>query len=53
VLGRQVIRGARGNAAPAAGHDGAVIEIRAVSVGGTIRATTPRRSRWRPALRRR
>jgi hypothetical protein len=53
VLGRQRIRGARGTGTAGGPHAGPVIEIRAVSVGGTIRATTPRRSRWRPATRRR
>jgi hypothetical protein len=47
VLSRQVVRG---SPPPTAGQP--VIEIRAVTVGGTIRATTPRRSRWRTALRR-
>jgi hypothetical protein len=47
VLSRQVVRG---SSPPGAGQP--VIEIRAVTVGGTIRATTPRRSRWRTALRR-
>jgi hypothetical protein len=47
VLSRRVVRG---SPPPAPGQP--VIEIRAVTVGGTIRATTPRRSRWRTALRR-
>jgi len=48
VLSRQVVRGSP--PPPEAGLP--VIEIRAVTVGGMIRATTPRRSRWRTALRR-
>lgn len=54
VLSRQVVR--RGRRAPAPAGPGpagqAVIEIRGVTVGGTIRTTTPRRSRWRPGTRR-
>jgi len=46
VLSRQLVRGGP----PTAGQP--VIEIRAITVGGTIRATTPRRSGWRTALRR-
>jgi Domain of unknown function (DUF1707)/Cell wall-active antibiotics response 4TMS YvqF len=43
VLGRKVVRG---SPAPVPGQP--VIEVRAVTVGGTIKATVPRRSRWRP-----
>jgi hypothetical protein len=42
MLSRQIVRG---NPPPIAGQP--VIEVRAVAVGGTIRATTPRPSRWR------
>lgn len=50
-------RGAPGAASPGTGGAGAgqpgaaqpVIEVRAVTIGGTIRTTTPRRSRWRPS----
>jgi hypothetical protein len=55
VLSRQVVRGARGRSRGPAGPGPvgpAVIEIRGVTVGGTIRTTTPRRSRWRPGIRR-
>lgn len=55
VLSRQVVRPARGRsrAAPGPGPASpAVIEIRGVTIGGTIRTTTPRRSRWRPVIRR-
>jgi hypothetical protein len=49
MLGRRVVRG---NPPPAAGQP--VIEVRAVTVGGTIRATTPRPpSRWRRGASRR
>jgi len=48
VLSRQVVRGS----SPAGAGQQPVIDIRAVTVGGTIRATTPRRSRWRTVLRR-
>ena len=48
VVRRPVVRGSP--PPPEAGLP--VIEIRAVTVGGMIRATTPRRSRWRTALRR-
>jgi alkylated DNA nucleotide flippase Atl1 len=57
VTGKSVLsrRVARGSPPPAAGQLGPgqpVIEVRAVTVGGTVRTTTPRRSRWRTALRR-
>jgi hypothetical protein len=49
VLGRRILP--RGGAAAGAGLP--VIEIRTFAIGGTVRATTPRRpSRWRSALRR-
>lgn len=47
VLGRRVA----GNAPPPPPGT-PVIEVRAFTAGGTIRATTPRRSRWRGVLRR-
>jgi Domain of unknown function (DUF1707)/Cell wall-active antibiotics response 4TMS YvqF len=47
VLGRRIVRGG-----PPATAGLPVIEVRTFAVGGTIRATTPRRSRWRTALRR-
>ncbi len=54
MLGRQVVRGARGvrGAAPVSGPPRPgqpTIEIRSMTVGGKIRVTTPRRSRsrWR------
>jgi hypothetical protein len=52
VTGRGVRgrRAASGAAPPPPGTP--VIEVRAFTVGGTIRASTPRRSRWRGALRR-
>ena len=43
VLGRKVVRG---SPQPLPGQP--VVEVRAVTVGGTIKATVPRRSRWRP-----
>jgi Domain of unknown function (DUF1707)/Cell wall-active antibiotics response 4TMS YvqF len=46
VLGRQVVRG---SPPPVPGQP--VIEVRAVTVGGTIKATAPRRSRWRTLRR--
>ena len=51
VLGVRSVRGqARYSAqAPATG----VIEVRTLTLGGAVKATTPRRPRWRPRLRRR
>jgi hypothetical protein len=52
VTGRGV-RGRRAGSDAAPPPPGTpVIEVRAFTVGGTIRASTPRRSRWRGALRR-
>ena len=47
LLGRTAVRGAP---LPAPGQP--VIEVRLFALGGTVRAVTPRRSRWRGALRR-
>lgn len=47
LLGRTAVRRAP---PPAQGQP--VIEVRLFALGGTVRAVTPRRSRWRGALRR-
>ena len=47
-LSRKTIRGGK----PPPGSDRPVIEVRMIALGGTVRAVTPRRSRWRGALRR-
>jgi hypothetical protein len=47
-LGIQSVRG-RNRPAPAPGAG--VIEVRTLSLVGTVKVTTPRRSRWRTALR--
>jgi Domain of unknown function (DUF1707)/Cell wall-active antibiotics response 4TMS YvqF len=49
MLSRRV---ARGGPLPVPVTGQPIIEVRAVTVGGTIKTTTPRRSRWRTALRR-
>jgi hypothetical protein len=52
MVGRSFIgiRSVRGRSLPAAGAATGVIEVRTLALGGTVRAITPRRSRWR-ALR--
>lgn len=47
LLGRTAVRGG-----PPAAPGLPVIEVRLFALGGTVRAVTPRRSRWRGALRR-
>lgn len=48
-LTRKSISGGR---PPVAGPDLPVIEVRMLAVAGTVKVVTPRRSRWRGALRR-
>jgi hypothetical protein len=48
-MSRKSIRGGR---PPAPGSDLPVIEVRMLALGGTVKAVTPRRSRWRGPLRR-
>ena len=48
-LSRKRISGGR---PPAPGPDLPVIEVRLLGLGGTVKAVTPRKSRWRGALRR-
>ena len=48
-MSRKSIRGGKPSVA---GPDRPVIEVRLLALGGTVRAVTPRRSRWRGALRR-
>jgi hypothetical protein len=49
LLGRKSVRGGQ----PAGSGPGLpVVEVRVFGVGGTVKAVTPRRSRWRGALRR-
>jgi Domain of unknown function (DUF1707) len=48
-LSRKRISGGR---PPAAGPGLPVIEVRLLGLGGTVKAVTPRKSRWRGALRR-
>jgi len=49
-MGTRSVRG-RSPAAPAAAPSAAVIEVRTLALGGTVKVITPRRSRWRTALR--
>ena len=41
------VRSVRGRSLPTADAAGGVIEVRTLALGGTVRAITPRRSRWR------
>jgi hypothetical protein len=52
VLSRRVVRGTRPPQPGELAAGAPVIEVRAVTVGGTIRTTTPQRPRWRGMLRR-
>ncbi|HEU5417833.1 MAG TPA: DUF1707 domain-containing protein [Streptosporangiaceae bacterium] len=52
VLSRRVHRGGRPPGPAELGAGAPVIEVRAMTVGGTIRTTTPRKPRWRGRLRR-
>jgi uncharacterized protein DUF1707 len=52
VLSRRVHRGGRPPEPAELAAGAPVIEVRAMTVGGTIRTTTPRKPRWRGMLRR-
>jgi hypothetical protein len=49
VLGVRSVRGQRGASAP--DQTTGVIEVRTLTVGGAVKATTARRPRWRPGRR--
>lgn len=56
MAGRSVlgVRSVRGQArTPAQAPATGVIEVRTLTLGGSVKATTPRRPRWRPGFRRR